>query len=439
MSSPSDARFTTRPPAPCRVLHVVESWAPRPAGYATRSWQVVATQEERPGLAPRVLVTSRQHTYGLDHATPLPDSSASVTLVPPSRRERRLRALRAFYTDGSHLEAAICRQHRHQPVDVLHSHWSSTIGMATARAARRLGLPFVAEVRFDLAGAMMTETVEPVLRALRLSLPTDRMERLLRRWFERHLVHADVVCAASYALADLLAASFPAVAGRLVVVPNGVDADRFRPGPPDAALRARLGLPEGALVVGSTTNMLRYEGLDLLLDAVRALGGCASGLHVLLVGDGTQRASLEAAARTDALPVTFTGRVPRADVPRYLRLLDAFVVPRRAATITRYASPIKVAEAMASELPVVASAVGDLPHLLGAGRGVLLPPGDVPRLAEALRALREHPAAHHRLGQAARTWAATHLRWSTTAARYEAAYATARTCFFADAASSPDS
>ena len=401
---------------PPRVLHVVESWRPRLSGYTTRGWALLEAQAATGIARPSVLVTSRQHTYGV-HGADAPEAvGGRILLASPSACERRLRRLRPFYVDGAALQRQIEQAAAAMQAEIVHAHWSSGIGGAAQRAARHLGLPFVAEVRFDLAGAVMTETVRR---------PVAVVERALRRRFERHLLRAGAVVAASHSLGALLAREMPALRARLSVVPNGVDTERFAPPAPAAreAARERLDLA-GKLVVGSTSNMLRYEGLDALLDAAGRLRTQLPDLHVLLVGDGTQREALQAQAEQSGLPVTFTGRVPFAEVPELLGAMDAFAIPRRSATITRYAAPIKAVEAMAVGLPVVGAAVGDLPELLAEGRGLLVPPEAPAALDRALLDLAD-AGRRAAIGRQARHWTETHGTWASAVAPYREAYARA--------------
>jgi glycosyltransferase involved in cell wall biosynthesis len=307
--------------------------------------------------------------------------------------------------------------------DVIHSHYSSRIGAAAAEAAERLDLPLVAEVRFDLAGAMLSET-------LRTSTLTVPLERVLRWRFERYLSHARQVVAASYSLANLLERYCGIVPGRLTVVPNGVDVATDIAATDPAPLRRQLGIRPGELVVGSTSNMLRYEGLGALLETATRIGTASGGripVCVLLVGDGAQRPVLEQRATVLDVSAVFTGRVPYAQVAVHLRAMDVFAVPRFDLAITRYASPIKVVEAMAQERAVVASGVGDLPAMLADGRGSLVPPDDGQAFTNAVHALALDPAKRQAMGRRARDWVLRELPWDRLVRRYSEVYKTALT------------
>ena len=118
-----------------------------------------------------------------------------VRLVAEGAAESVRRRARRWALDQGRHVAAITEALAEHGADAVHVHWGSTLGAAAARAADEAGLPLVAEVRFDLAGAAVAQTggdlPAPAAAALR------RAEPLLRRRFERHLERADAVVAAS--------------------------------------------------------------------------------------------------------------------------------------------------------------------------------------------------------------------------------------------------
>lgn len=403
-----------------RPLHVVESWLPVITGYTTRSAALIAAQERSADLEPRVVVTSRQETYGTAEVARVVagvDLGDRVRLLRSGTREQRRRRVRRPAVDGVALQRDIEQAVDDLGADLVHVHWSSSIGAAAASAARARGLPLVAEVRFDLAGAVTAQTARVPVPRLR-----DGLEAALRRVFERHLLAADAVVAASPSLAALLEAELPALRGRVAVAANGSDPGQFSPGPPDRDLLDRYGLA-GCTVVGTTATMLRYEGLDLLLDAAARLQAGHPRLALLLVGDGPERTRLAAQAHRLGVRCALPGRVPPEEVGDHYRLLDVVAVPRRDASVTRFAGPIKLVEALAAGRACVGSAVGDVPALLADGRGVLVPPGDVPALSAALDVLLRDPARRAALGAAGAAWAQTAGTWDAAAAVHRSVYA----------------
>jgi glycosyltransferase involved in cell wall biosynthesis len=195
-------------------------------------------------------------------------------------------------------------------------------------------------------------------------------------------------------------------ADRLIIVRPGVDLARFRP---DAAagraVRAALGIPVDAPLVGMVARFNRGKGHDVLLRAMATLARGCPGARCLLVGDALfdgeagWQARMRGLARELGLAerVVFTGW--RADVPAVLGALDVVVHP----STTADSWPTAILEAMAVGRPVIGAAVGGVPELVADGvTGRLVPPSRVDALAAALRALLGDPAACATLGAAGR-------------------------------------
>jgi glycosyltransferase involved in cell wall biosynthesis len=164
---------------------------------------------------------------------------------------------------------------------------------------------------------------------------------------------------------------------RTRVVPNGVAApDRQEILAIRRQRRALLGIAESELWLLFVGRLTHEKGLDVLLHALREHVG-AHGL--LVVGDGTERARLEAEATRAAIPVRFCGY--QEDVSPFFAAADLFVQPSRSEGL-----PFALLEAMAHGLPVLSSVVGGVAEALGPC-GVLVPPGRPDELARRLRAL----------------------------------------------------
>ena len=173
-------------------------------------------------------------------------------------------------------------------------------------------------------------------------------------------------------------------------IANGVDTRRFRPDTA-AATRDEFTLTSSAFLFGCVARLSPEKNLAALIDAIGALRRVGRDVALLLVGDGPQRAALEARAIHAGLAdhVRIVG--VRTDTERIYPMLDCFVLP----SLTE-GMPLAVLEAMACAKPVIASAVGAVPRLLaGAEHGRLVPPGDRTALLAALRAARRRsdPAA----------------------------------------------
>jgi glycosyltransferase involved in cell wall biosynthesis len=191
---------------------------------------------------------------------------------------------------------------------------------------------------------------------------------------------------------------------RVVLLPHGVDTDRFQPATPAerAELRARLSLPGGILAV-YTGRLLRGKGLATLLEAFARAAAELPDLGLVVVGSGEGQAlSVEEELKRQVAEgglagrVAFTGRLER--VEEALRAADLFVFPS-----VFEALGISLVEAAACGLPAVATRTGGIVDVVEDGRsGRLVPPGDAGALAEALVALAANPALRTSMGRAAR-------------------------------------
>ena len=186
------------------------------------------------------------------------------------------------------------------------------------------------------------------------------------------------IIAVSEAVARTLAAC-GVPRSKIQVVPNGVDADFFRPAP-DARVSARAAflLPPAAFVVAAAARLSPEKGLDVLLEAARL----RRHMTFLVAGDGPLFSAL-----SQGLPpnVTLLGRL--ADIRPLLAAADVLAVPSR-----REGQGIAALEAMAAGVPVAASRVGGLGEMLTEGETALLvPPGDPEALAAALGRLQSDP------------------------------------------------
>jgi glycosyltransferase involved in cell wall biosynthesis/spore maturation protein CgeB len=281
-------------------------------------------------------------------------------------------------------------------------------------AARRLGLPFVYEVRglWEVTQA----STQP-------DWAGSERYHLMRSLEQQAALEADLVITLTEELANELI-SWGVARERIVLVSNAVDLDRFRPMPPDQAIVKELSLKPGVPVIGYAGSAVAYEGLELLLEALAHLKQEGENFVFVLVGDGKVMDTVKARAKTLRLEnnCRFTGRVPFDQVPRYLSCMDIMPVPRLASAVTEMVSPLKPLEAMAMGKAVVLSDVS--PHKAMAGsneRARLFRKNNVQDLVRTLRLLMHDPAERARLGKAARAWVEKERSWSHVTRVYDEA------------------
>jgi glycosyltransferase involved in cell wall biosynthesis len=321
-----------------------------------------------------------------------------------TRAPRAVREL-AEYAYSGVARPRLVRAGRLRKPDLLYERYAfgNTAGVS---AARRLGIPLVLEVNSPM--------VLELGRTRGLSWP--RLARRVEAWIFRH---ADVVCAVSGVLRELLLEA-GVEPKRVIVTPNGVDLERYAR-PDRAAARAELGLAPGleGPVLGFVGFYRDWHRLELAIEALTNPGLRAA--HLVLVGQGPAHDELVSAARTRGVEqrVHFAGPRPHERIPALLAAFDVALVP----AINAYASPLKLFEYMAASLAVVAPDQPNLREVLADGEnGLLFPPGDGAALRAALERLAVDPELRRRLGDRARaTVVERDLTWRANAERVLAA------------------
>jgi glycosyltransferase involved in cell wall biosynthesis len=171
---------------------------------------------------------------------------------------------------------------------------------------------------------------------------------------------------------------------------NGVDLQRYNHQQPCCTLHEEYGIDSEGPIVGVVARLEAEKGHRTLIDAWPDVLAAVPNAWLLIIGEGSERDSLESQAQSLGIEhrVVFTGR--REDVPAVTAALDISVLPSY-----REAQGLSVLEAMALSRPVVASAVGGIPEMIEDGvTGLLVPPHDREALAAAIvRLLTDHPLA----------------------------------------------
>ncbi|MBI4512071.1 MAG: glycosyltransferase [Deltaproteobacteria bacterium] len=287
-------------------------------------------------------------------------------------------------------------------------------GVPTRTVAKRQGfdmtLPFrlAWHLRKERVGLVHTHNPQPLIYgapAARLAgaavvhtkhgaNPSGQRRMVLRRVAATMV---DAYVAVSELTAEVARKGREVDVARLHVIPNGIDLSRF--GPDAAARRAvreELGIPEGAWIVGTVGRLSPEKNQALLLKAAAPVLG--DGFRVVVVGSGAEENALRAlgASFPRGELIHFTGA--RRDVPRLLAAFDVFALTSRTEGL-----PLVIPEAMASGIPVVATAVGGIPNVVDEGvTGFLVPSGDEDALRRRLVELAGDAALAQGIGGEAR-------------------------------------
>ncbi|HWP42989.1 MAG TPA: glycosyltransferase family 4 protein [Blastocatellia bacterium] len=207
---------------------------------------------------------------------------------------------------------------------------------------------------------------------------------------------------------------------RIIVNPNGVDAERFRPGCGGHEVRRAMGI-EDKTAVGFLGTFGPWHGAPVLAEAIKLIGQDLD-CHFLFIGDGDQRALTESIVESsgNSARVTFTGRIPHERTPAYLDACDIFVSPHVPSGdgTEFFGSPTKLFEYMAMARPVIASRLGQIADVIRSGEnGILVEPGDSQAIAASIESLVKDDALRNELGSAARRTVVERFTWVHNAAR----------------------
>jgi glycosyltransferase involved in cell wall biosynthesis len=200
--------------------------------------------------------------------------------------------------------------------------------------------------------------------------------------------------------------------GPLSIIPQfGVDEELFCPGPP---------LPARPFVVGFFGRLMSYKGV---LDLLDALGRLPADIHCRLIGQGDLNDEVERRIAEPPLSgrVTLEPLIKSGEMPAAMRSLHAYVLPSRTTPTWKEQFGRVLIEAMASEVPVIGSDSGEIPHVIGPA-GLVFPVGDVAALAAAIERLYADEAERRRLAAAGRQRALELYTQRRVAAQHVAVY-----------------
>jgi glycosyltransferase involved in cell wall biosynthesis len=316
-----------------------------------------------------------------------------VPIVAAGGRAERERAGLAA---NNHLTAALEYEGRFDLVYERYSLWSYA-GMEFARACDVPGL-------LEVNAPLIEEQAE-----FRDLIHRDTAKEVAERAFAT----ASALIAVSEEVADYLE-KYGGARDKVIVIPNGVDPERIKPGLTPAWPHER-----SHFTVGFVGSLKPWHGLPVLVEAFQRLHQKDAKSRLLIVGDGPERAKLtdEIGHRGLQDSAYLMGSVSPDQVPEWLASMDVAVAPYPQLAHF-YFSPLKVFEYMAAGLPVVASRVGQIVQIIQHDvNGLLYPPGDPVALADALQQLSADPELGRRLGREARKTVLRNHTWDQVVRR----------------------
>lgn len=339
---------TVREHSPKLLYFVGNSYPHTNSGYSKRTHQV-SSAFSNAGI-PTVVVTR----FGYPTSIGVPFYPVELRL--DSIRYLRLTAFRFPTTHQSFIDEstnALVRTCLREKPDILQTTTGFINAIIVSRAARILGIPWTYEVRGHLEDTWLSR---PGVDGIKRSLDSE----FYRQWQAKETAAATksalVIVLSEISKQILVERGVPSE--KIAVARNSsnvVSPKSHRP----SRFRTRLGLPADGIWVGCITSLVAYEGIDTLLHALKYL---PSDVRCLIVGDGVEKTHLEKLASDLEIQdrVIFSGKVPQDEILDWYCALDVFVTPRHDERVTQIVTPIKMTDAMALGIPIVAS---DLPAL----------------------------------------------------------------------------
>jgi glycosyltransferase involved in cell wall biosynthesis len=200
---------------------------------------------------------------------------------------------------------------------------------------------------------------------------------------------------------------------------HGLDVDLFDREAQSSAVRESLGVTDDAFLLMTVGRLTDQKGHRFLVEAMPALRAVIPGIRLVIVGEGELAAGLRTLAHKLGVAdrVVFAGL--RRDVPALLRSTDAFVLPS-----IWEGFGIVLLEAMAAHKPIIASRVSTVPEIiLDQETGLLVPPGDVSALVQAVTTIERDPGRARLMGEQGRQRLEQHFSLDAMLSQTESIYA----------------
>ena len=307
---------------------------------------------------------------------------------------------------------------KQENAEVIHAHTPYRVGLPALKAARKLRLPFVYEMR-----GMWEETAVANGRWLR----NGPAYRRFQKFETRVLRKADAVVCISQTLKQE-AISRGVEEAKITVVTNAVESDIAENNTKGETYEKSvtiLSRGKSTKVIGYIGSLREMEGVDLTAQAVARLK--SDGHDVRLFVLTSQAGQIELKQYCDSLGLdddaVIVGPVPHEQVGPFYDLIDIFVVSRPDTRVTRLVTPLKPFEAMAMSKAVIASKLPALEEIIEDGKtGLLYEPGSVDSLRDAILACLNEDDLAENLGHNAKEWVMNNRTWNLVVKNYQVAY-----------------
>ena len=226
---------------------------------------------------------------------------------------------------------------------------------------------------------------------------------------------ADLIIVNAQALKDELAER-GIIQKKILVIPNGVDPERFNPELDYNSVRNKLGISKEKLLVTFIGTFGRWHGAEIFAQSIKLVIQQYPDVHFMFIGEGATFPMVRDIIENDQIEdyVTLTGTIPQLDAPNYLGASDILISPQipNPDGTPFFGSPTKLFEYMAAGKPIVASNLDQMGVILENEKtAILVTPGNVEALAAGILKLANSPSLRERLGMQARIEVINKYSW----------------------------
>lgn len=305
----------------------------------------------------------------------IPLNSKILTLFPTDVLYNPIKLITAmFYFFRSAYIFKIMSVLKKDNIDLIYSAdtFSKIVG---GIAGKRLGLKVIAHCHADYSGQLFKNIVEKFLKMV-------------------DLFFVDAIIAVSERVKTCFKSHKASL--RVTTIYNGIDTNIYDPERVYSSIKEEFGINKDCLIIGNIASMDKLKGQIYLLKAMERLKiEGFDNILCIMCGTGEEETNLKKFVYKSGLVnnVLFFGF--RNDIPRVLKIIDIMAITSFAESLS-----ISAIEAMAMKVPVIATNVGGLPEVIDDGKtGILIPPGNVDALCEAIKYLIKNPEIRFQMGQ----------------------------------------
>ncbi len=303
-----------------------------------------------------------------------------------------------------------------EKISIIHAASNYHNAIPALIAARKLGIPFIYEVRglWEYSRAAREKNWE-----MSDQFKIDcKLEAVVTN-------NADHIFTLTNALAEEL---FQRGCNKdnITLTPNAVDISEYKPVDKNSELKKKLCIDDGIFTFGYIGSILDYEGLDDLLHAFSNLLHKNINAMLVIVGDGISLEELKFIAHDLGIEnkVIFTGKVKPSEVQDYYSIIDSIVLPRKPYKVCQLVSPLKPVEAMAMGVPLIVSDVSALKEMVEHEKTALVhKSNDRMSLTQTLLRMANNPSLRSELSINARKHVSQYRTWDAVADHISSTYA----------------